>query len=124
MTPPMKVRFRRDRERDWNARFDAMAAKIDELARALESERARVKRLEEALRFQDPRNAAERYEVIARDFNRETGFFAPGKSMPAAMGAYTEEEEKKRQALWRSFVNRWHEEWFDAALKDTEGTQP
>lgn len=82
--------------------------------------RAELERVRGALRLQDPRNATERYEAIARDFNRETGFFAPGKSMPAAMGGLSEEDENRRQALWRPFVNRWHEQWFDAALAEVE----
>jgi hypothetical protein len=82
---------------------------------------ARVARLEKALRFQDPRNASERYERIADDFEKETGHPAPGRDMAAARGGLSWQEEKDRNEKWRPFVNAWHERWFDAALAHPSG---
>lgn len=85
----------------------------DELA-AITAERDRLRA---ALRFQDPRNAAERYDRIADDFYRETGWWAPGRSIPAAFNhAYSEAEDDERHRKWREFCNRWHERFFDEAL--------
>lgn len=77
-------------------------------------------RLREALRLQDPRNATERYELIADAFTAKTGHPAPGRSMPAAM-AYLPDDDDARQRLWRTFCNEWHESFFDTALAE-EGT--
>lgn len=86
---------------------------------------ARVKELEEALRIQDPRNASERYDLIADDFYRKTGWWAPGRSIPAAVGlVYSEEEEAIRAKEWRAFCNKWHEDFFDAALFKEKPHEP
>lgn len=83
----------------------------------------KARRAEEALRFQDPRNATERYDRIADDFYRLTGRWPPGRSRPAAMGADPDGDATGR--AWRDFCNDWHERWFDDALaalkRDTEG---
>lgn len=73
-------------------------------------------RLRDALRFQDPRNAAERYDRIADDFERETGLWPPGRSRAAAMGPDPRQEEAF--AAWRKFCDAWHERWFDRALSE------
>ena len=97
---------------------------IDEARRARASEEAlaeRVKRLEGALRFQDPRNASERYDRIADDFFRETGRWPPGRSMPAAMGG-DPFDPMETQQMWRKFCNEWHEKFFDDALSTPSPT--
>lgn len=81
---------------------------------ALQAEQEKSARLEEALRFCDPRNATERYDRIADDFHRETGLWPPGRSRPAAMGPDPDAERANR--TWRTYVDAWHEHWFDAAL--------
>lgn len=81
--------------------------------------RAENQRLREALRLQDPRNASECFERIAADFQRKTGLMAPGKDVHPAMN-YGQEDDDKRRALWRSFVNEWHERFFDAALEGSD----
>lgn len=83
---------------------------------------ARLAGAVEALRLQDPRNAAERYDRIADDFKRETGLWAPGRSIPAAVGlSYSDAEDAERHQRWRAFVNAWHERCFDAVILRAEG---
>jgi hypothetical protein len=94
---------------------DVAEGQVIRLEDILDHVRAERDALREALRVQDPRNANERYERIAADFEKETGLIAPGKDVHAAM-SYSAEDEAKRQQLWRPFVDRWHEQFFDAVL--------
>lgn len=91
---------------------DAAVAKLDA------SERAGAA-MREALRFQDPRNATARYDRIADEFYSSTGLWPPGRSRAAEMGVDHREEEAHRE--WRKFVDKWHEDWFDAALAPNAG---
>lgn len=77
---------------------------------------ARVTKLEEALRVQDPRNASARYDMIADAFYLSTGLWPPGRSAPPAMGI-PEAQREEAQTRWRPFVDAWHEAFFDAALR-------
>lgn len=92
----------------------------DKALSALAESQKREAALREALRFQDPRNATERYDRIADDFYRETRMWPPGRSRPAAMGGDPDGESVARYQAWRAFVNAWHERWFDAALTTSE----
>lgn len=83
----------------------------------------RVVQLEAALRFQDPRNATERYDRIADDFVRATGLWPPGRSRPLEMGLQSVHDIDRAHQEWRTFVNKWHERWFDRVLS-TESTHP
>lgn len=108
-------------EDDFTHYFNAtgrLSAENATLRAERDAAREEVGRLREALRFQDPRNATERYERIADDFYRETHLWPPGRSRAAAMGpAYSsDEEEKNVQRDWRVFVDRWHERFFERAL--------
>lgn len=43
------------------------------------------------------------FERLAEDFYRETGFIAPGKSVPLEMAATQHDDE--RRAAWRKWLN-------------------
>lgn len=97
---------------------DGDGERISDLVIANDHLSAANARLIEALRIQDPRNATARYDMIADAFWKETGLWPPGRSAAPAMGipeSQREEAEKK----WRPFVDRWHEDFFDAALSPT-----
>ena len=99
-------------------------AQDDRIIAALREENARLREaLLDLIEREDPRNVSAEYDRIAESFFKETGLFAPGKSIPLAMGlVYTADEEAARSLKWRGFVNGWHEESFDqarAALKET-----
>ncbi len=71
-------------------------------------------------RVQDPRNAAETYDLIANAFERQyPNRTAPGRSRPLALGS--DEDPDATQRVWRAFVNAWHEthfDWLYAAAKE------
>lgn len=48
-------------------------------------------------------NAIDRFERVAEEFRRDTGFLRPGKSVPLAMGGSNEEE---RDAAWRAWSQK------------------
>ena len=62
----------------------------------------------------DPRKASARYDMIADAFQRETGLWPPGRSMPLAMGAPLRSYDDVHPH-WRKFCNAWHERRNDEA---------
>jgi hypothetical protein len=53
---------------------------------------------------------SERFEAIAERFYRETGFLAPGKSVPLEMSS--EDHEERRTAVWAAFQQRERETFY------------
>jgi hypothetical protein len=92
------------------------AKERDEAEAEVRQLRKLVKGFADFLDLHDPRHASARYDMIAEGFYKETGLFAPGKSIPPAMGlVYTPEEEIVRGQKWRDYCDRWHETRFDDA---------
>jgi hypothetical protein len=51
----------------------------------------------------------ERFELHAERFYRETGYMAPGKSVPMAMaGSFSDED---RHAAWDAWNHRQKQQW-------------
>ena len=72
-------------------------------------------RLEKALERSEM-GYSERFEHDAERFYAETGFMAPGKSMPVEM--YTgERQQEQREAAWQAFSGKLRDE-FHALLRD------
>ena len=57
----------------------------------------------------DPLDSIRRYDEIADAFERETGYWPPGRSRPLAMGGESPMREQEAREAWRAFCNRWHE---------------
>lgn len=96
-----------------DARFIAAAREaLPAALREVETLCAENARMREALRLADPRNAGELYDLIADNFRRKTGKWAPGKDAPAAFGSV----ERGTHEEWRAFVDKWHEDHFDRAI--------
>lgn len=85
---------------------------------AAQEENARLRAaLEDLIRREDPRRAAETYDEIAERFRQATGFYAPGKDVPIAAYGLDSEQDEERRREWRAFCNGWHEENFNQAAK-------
>ena len=49
----------------------------------------------------------EAFDALAARFKRFTGYYAPGKDIPAAEGLiYTEGQEAERRRLWAEFCDK------------------
>lgn len=76
-----------------------------------------LRRLDEQLTLSDM-GYSERFDYQAERFYRETGFMAPGKSVPVEMSSSQRDEE--REPAWRAFQDKLSDEW-KATIREARG---
>jgi hypothetical protein len=90
----------------------------DELRAKLAESEAQCAAMRDFISERDPASATALYERIADAFQKETGRWAPGRSVPPAVGSVDRESAEE---LWRPFVNKWHEKRFAEVLSGDAG---
>jgi hypothetical protein len=77
-----------------------------------------LRRLEEQLVLCDM-GYSERFDYQAEKFYRETGFMAPGKSVPLEMAS--SQQDSEREQAWRVFQDGLRDEW-KATIREARDT--
>lgn len=78
------------------------------------TDRDRLAGIRKRVRF-DRLDPSEQFDIMAAQFNRETGMIAPGKDAPAAMNSH---DRAERNEEWRGWSRHWHAQRSREAKED------